>query len=96
MPTALVTGVWGVIGSNLAETLLDRGYDVHGVDNFVTGCEQNLDPLRSEGAFIFHEADIRDPDAMVDATEGVDDVFYRRSRPSASGLDPEGEGRKPR
>ena len=23
-------------------------------------------------------------------------AFYRRSRPSASGLDPEGEGRKPR
>jgi len=26
----------------------------------------------------------------------VFDVVYRRSRPSASGLDPEGEGRKPR
>jgi hypothetical protein len=28
--------------------------------------------------------------------QAVPEPFYRRSRPSASGLDPEGEGRKPR
>jgi predicted ArsR family transcriptional regulator len=33
------------------------------------------------------------PDEPVDETE-IDDVLYRQSRPSASGLDPEEEGRK--
>ncbi|NHX36817.1 MULTISPECIES: SDR family oxidoreductase [Halolamina] len=82
MPTALVTGVSGFIGSNLAETLLNRGYDVRGVDNFATGREQNLDPLQNEGAFTFHEADIRDADAMADATDGVDYVFHQAAVPS--------------
>ena len=42
MPTALVTGVAGFIGANLAEALLDRGYTVRGIDNFATGRDQNL------------------------------------------------------
>ncbi len=81
MPTALVTGVAGFIGSNLADTLLDRGYHVKGVDNFTTGREQNLKPLRDVD-FSFQEADIRDADAMADVTEGVDYVFHQAAVPS--------------
>jgi nucleoside-diphosphate-sugar epimerase len=82
MLTALVTGVAGFIGSNLASTLLDRGYDVRGVDNFATGREQNIEPLRSDDEFSFREADIRSVDAMTDATEGVDYVFHQAAVPS--------------
>lgn len=82
MPTALVTGVAGFIGSNLASTLLDRGYSVRGVDNFATGREQNVEPLRSDDDFSFRETDIRDGDAMADATEGVDYVFHQAAVPS--------------
>ena len=82
MPTALVTGVAGFIGSNLADTLLNRGYDVHGVDNFATGREQNLEPLRDAARFSFEEADIRDADAMSNATEDVDYVFHQAAVPS--------------
>lgn len=82
MPTALVTGVAGFIGSNLAEALLDRGYDVRGVDNFETGREQNLESLHAADDFAFHEADIRDADAMTDASEGVDYVFHQAAVPS--------------
>ena len=37
-------------------------------------------------------------DQFVNRSEELDRLqqLYRRSRPSASGLDPEGEGRKPR
>ena len=76
MPTALVTGVAGFIGSHLADTLLDRGYDVRGVDNFVTGRDRNLKLLRGTEDFSFHEADIRDADTMADVTTGVDYVFH--------------------
>ncbi|MDL0137742.1 GDP-mannose 4,6-dehydratase [Halobacterium salinarum] len=82
MPTALVTGVSGFIGSNLADALLDRGYDVRGVDNFATGRKQNLDPLHADNDFTFQEADVRDADAMTDATEDVDYVFHQAAVPS--------------
>ena len=82
MPTALVTGVAGFIGSNLADALLDRGYAVRGVDNFETGRKQNLEPLQNADDFTFHETDIRDADAMVEITEGVDYVFHQAAVPS--------------
>lgn len=82
MPTALVTGVAGFIGSTLATTLLDRGYTVYGVDNFATGREQNLDSIRDAGKFTFHEADIRDADAMATAIDGVDYVFHQAAAAS--------------
>jgi nucleoside-diphosphate-sugar epimerase len=77
MPTALVTGAAGFIGSNLAEALLDRGYRVRGVDNFATGRRSNLEPLSPREEFSFREADIRDADAMADAVAGVDSLFHQ-------------------
>ena len=77
MPTALVTGAAGFIGSNLSEALLDRGYEVRGVDNFATGRRENLDPLETRDDFEFREADIRDDKAMADAVDGVDYLFHQ-------------------
>lgn len=82
MLTALVTGVAGFIGSNLATALLDRGYEVRGVDNFATGREANLDTLDGKAAFSFIEADIRDAEAMADAVSGVDYIFHQAAVPS--------------
>jgi nucleoside-diphosphate-sugar epimerase len=82
MPTALVTGVAGFIGSNLADALLDRGYAVRGVDNFETGRKQNLESLQNADNFIIHETDIRDANAMAEITEGVDYVFHQAAVPS--------------
>ncbi len=45
MPTKgriVITGAAGFIGSHLAETLLDRGYAIVGVDNFITGDRANI------------------------------------------------------
>lgn len=82
MPTALVTGAAGFIGSNLADALLERGYDVRGVDNFLTGREQNLSPLRTDDDFTFYEGDIRDAEAMSQVMQGVDYVFHQAAVPS--------------
>jgi dTDP-glucose 4,6-dehydratase len=38
----VITGAAGFIGSHLAETLLDRGYSVVGVDNLITGDTSNI------------------------------------------------------
>ena len=46
MPTALITGITGQDGSYLAEFLLEKGYDVHGImrrsSSFNTGRIEHL------------------------------------------------------
>ncbi len=81
MPTALVTGVAGFIGSSLADALLDRGYTVRGVDNFETGRESMLETIENE-SFSFHEGDIRDRELIEEVSSGVDYVFHQAAVPS--------------
>jgi dTDP-glucose 4,6-dehydratase len=52
----VITGAAGFIGSHLAETLLDRGYDVVGIDNLLTGSSDNIAHLVNRGfSFIKHD-----------------------------------------
>ena len=57
----LLTGVAGLIGSHLAEHLLDRGDEVVGFDNFVSGSRRNIAALDGRDGFAFHEGDVADP-----------------------------------
>lgn len=82
MPTALVTGVAGFIGSNLSDTLLDRGYTVQGIDNFETGRQSNVERLSDEPGFSFTEVDIRDQEGVAELMDGVDYVFHQAAVPS--------------
>jgi dTDP-glucose 4,6-dehydratase len=55
-PRVVITGAAGFIGSHLAETLLDRGYSVVGVDNLITGDTSNISHLTNrEFLFIKHD-----------------------------------------
>ena len=52
----VITGAAGFIGSHLAETLLDRGYSVVGIDNLLTGDTANISHLRNRDfEFIKHD-----------------------------------------
>lgn len=82
MPTALVTGAAGFIGSNLSEALLDRGYTVRGIDNFATGHRRNLDSLVGDPEFSFAEVDIRDADGVAEIIDGMDYLFHQAAVPS--------------
>ncbi len=54
-PRVVITGTAGFIGSHLAEALLDRGYAVVGIDNFVTGDRANIAHLAGRDfTFIEH------------------------------------------
>lgn len=71
----LVTGGAGFIGSNLCEALLNKGYTVRCLDNLSTGKKSNIEPFMSNPRFTFLEKDIRDLDACLEATKGVDYVM---------------------
>ncbi|HUC77266.1 MAG TPA: UDP-glucuronic acid decarboxylase family protein [Vicinamibacterales bacterium] len=52
----VITGAAGFIGSHLAETLLDRGYSVIGIDNLLTGDTSNISQLANRDfQFIKHD-----------------------------------------
>ncbi len=79
----LVTGAAGFIGSHVCETLLVRGDEVVGVDNFDPFYpravkERNLDGLRRTKGFRFVEADIL-RDALP--LDGVSVVLHLAARP---------------
>jgi dTDP-glucose 4,6-dehydratase len=55
-PRVVITGAAGFIGSHLAETLLDRGYAVTGIDNLLTGATANVAHLiNRDFEFVKHD-----------------------------------------
>jgi nucleoside-diphosphate-sugar epimerase len=79
MPTYLVTGGAGFIGSHLSEELLRRGERVRVVDNLVTGNRKNLRYLPKVD---FLEGDLGDLAVARVAVEGVDYVLHQAAIPS--------------
>jgi dTDP-glucose 4,6-dehydratase len=72
MPTAVVTGGAGFLGSHLCEYLLGQGYRVICVDNLETSTLENLEHLRDD-AFLFLNHDMID---HLEIEEPVDIVYH--------------------
>lgn len=49
--TCVVTGGGGFLGSHLCERFLERKWRVIAIDNFITGSEKNIAPLKKNKAF---------------------------------------------
>ncbi|MFA7254765.1 MAG: UDP-glucuronic acid decarboxylase family protein [Candidatus Omnitrophota bacterium] len=49
--TCVVTGGGGFLGSHLCERFLERNWRVLAIDNFITGNEKNIAPLKKNKAF---------------------------------------------
>lgn len=79
----LITGVAGFIGANLAETLLNQGYAVIGIDNFITGSKKNAEQLSKFPNFKFLEHDITQlfPKSL-DAKHYTFDAIYHLACPT--------------
>ncbi|MGO9890144.1 MAG: UDP-glucuronic acid decarboxylase family protein [Solirubrobacteraceae bacterium] len=75
MPTSLVTGGAGFLGSHLCEELLRRGHRVICADNFETGSLANIEHIRDE-AFVHKNVDIIEP-YFID--EPIDFVYHLAS-----------------
>jgi GDPmannose 4,6-dehydratase len=71
VPKALITGITGQDGSYLAEQLLGRGYEVHGLvrrsSSFNTERIDHLyrDPHEAEARLFLHHADLHDSSRLV-------------------------------
>lgn len=78
----LVTGGAGFIGSNIAKSLVEKGYAVRVLDNFATGQRTNLEPFIKDIELI--EGDIRDFWTVVKATKGVDYILHQAALPSVA------------
>ncbi|MGZ4796078.1 MAG: UDP-glucuronic acid decarboxylase family protein [Acidimicrobiia bacterium] len=57
-PRAVVSGAAGFLGSHLSERLVERGWDVVGLDNLLTGRLDNLDDLMGREEFTFAHYDV--------------------------------------
>jgi Nucleoside-diphosphate-sugar epimerases len=75
MPTAVVTGGAGFLGSHLSDALVADGYRVICVDNLETGSLQNVEHLRGD-SFVFVNHDLT---RHVDIDEPVDFIFHLAS-----------------
>lgn len=73
---AMLTGVAGFVGSHLAEALLDRGYQVHGLDILPLEEAGNLAAIRSNSAFHYTRADLRDDSAIRQWYRADADILF--------------------
>src|SRR5476649_739691 len=76
VPTCLVTGGAGFLGSHLCDELLARGNRVICADNFETGSLANIEHIRDPDRFRYVQADIIEP-YLID--EPVDFVYHLAS-----------------
>ena len=76
MPTSLVTGGAGFLGSNLCDHLLGRGHRVICVDNLETGSLGNIEHISDDASFNFRMLDIT---SHYEIDEAVDFVYHMAS-----------------
>lgn len=79
MKKVLVTGADGFIGSHLVETLLDEGYEVRAFvlyNSFNTWGWLDTFPKEKLDQIEIFSGDVRDPNAVRKAMQGMDAVFH--------------------
>ena len=63
---ALITGITGQDGSYLAEFLLEKGYEVHGIiRRSSVSTTERIDHLIAEDAITLHDGDLSDSSSII-------------------------------
>jgi len=76
MAKIIVTGGAGFIGSNLVDKLIERGEEVHLIDNLSGGKKEQINPKAN-----FHQLDITDFESIKPIFAGADYVFHLAALP---------------
>ena len=80
MKKALITGITGQDGSYLAEFLLDKGYEVHGIIRRSSlSNTAKIDHLIEKNAITLHEGDLTDSSSLVRVINIVQLLDRRRN-----------------
>ena len=74
---SVVTGGAGFIGSHLVRALLDKGDEVHVIDNYACGKHEN----RLDARAVYHDLDMRSTDEVQKIMEGADVVYHLAAMP---------------
>jgi UDP-glucose 4-epimerase len=72
----LVTGIAGMIGSHLLDSLLERGYFVTGIDNLSFGSLENIRHNLSHPNFRFYRVDVTELDTMKILGKDADIIVH--------------------
>ena len=73
LKTVLITGAAGFLGSHLCDRFIKEGYQVIGMDNFITGDKKNLAHLQEHTNFNFIEHDVTE---FIEIEEKVDYILH--------------------
>jgi UDP-glucose 4-epimerase len=82
MKKVIITGGAGFIGSNLAEALAGRGYQVVILDNLATGRMSNIEPLLAKRQVDFINGNITSLSLLRRLFSGAEFVFHQAAIPS--------------
>ena len=83
----LITGAAGFLGSHLCDRLLAEGHQVIGMDNFITGSQENLEHLAGNPNFLFLRHDVAN---FIFVPGKVDAVLHFASPASPNPASPYG------
>jgi UDP-glucose 4-epimerase len=72
----LITGGAGFIGSHLAEALLDRGEDVHILDDLSTGAMDNVRHLKAHPGFDYTIGSASDAPTVAELIDWADVIYH--------------------
>jgi UDP-glucose 4-epimerase len=73
---ALITGGAGFVGSHLAEALVERGDEVHVIDNLSTGSIENVEHLKRSPRFHYTIDSVLNEPVLAELVDRVDVVFH--------------------
>jgi len=87
MKRVLITGVAGMIGSHLLDYLIEKQYEIIGIDNFSFGKIENIRSNLGKNNFKFYRVDIQDYETLKILSKDVDIIVHLAAIKKVSELD---------
>lgn len=72
----LVTGIAGMIGSHLLDALLEKGYNVIGIDDLSYGSLENIKHNVDHPNFKFYRIDVAEKDSLKILAKDMDIIVH--------------------
>jgi len=76
MKRVLITGIAGMIGSHLLDALMDKNYEIIGIDNLSFGKMENIQKHLSVDRFKFYNVDVVDFETLKILSKDVDTIAH--------------------